>query len=45
MLVVTVALYYPYFSFVQSAYQIFSGGEQLRLLRTALPRRRSWHVV
>ena len=28
----TVVPYYPYFSFVQSAYQIIAGGEHLKLL-------------
>ncbi len=32
----TVVPYYPYFSFVQSAYQIIAGGEHLRLLDQAV---------
>jgi nitrilase len=32
----TVVPYYPYFSFVQSAYQIVAGGEHLRLLDQAV---------
>jgi aliphatic nitrilase len=32
----TVVPYYPYFSFVQSAYQIIAGGEHLKLLNQAV---------
>ncbi|HEX2460768.1 MAG TPA: nitrilase-related carbon-nitrogen hydrolase, partial [Vicinamibacterales bacterium] len=32
----TVVPYYPYFSFVQSAYQIIAGGEHLKLLDQAV---------
>src|SRR5512147_2816823 len=32
----TVVPYYPYFSFIQSAYQILAGGEHLRLLEQAV---------
>jgi aliphatic nitrilase len=32
----TVVPYYPYFSFIQSAYQIIAGGEHLRLLEQAV---------
>ncbi len=32
----TVVPYYPYFSFVQSAYQIIAGGEHLKLLHQAV---------
>jgi aliphatic nitrilase len=32
----TVVPYYPYFSFIQSAYQIIAGGEHLRLLDQAV---------
>src|SRR6516162_6818554 len=32
----TVAPYYPYFSFIQSPYQIIAGGEHLKLLDQAV---------